>query len=138
MNSGSRQTGLPGEGLFRVTLSVSGMLAPGRLLAGLLFGTIVLVTLPGCSGEAERQVAKRRSNLTQVALAYQRYHNEQGKSPANSAELIEFMSASSTEPAVTDAIESLTEGDVVVFWGGQLAGDSVADSTLAFEASVGW
>jgi hypothetical protein len=102
----------------------------GAIVAGLLL-------IAGCSGEAEQKVALRRSNLTQLGLGYRQYYSEQGRAPSDAAELAQFMSSAADESAVQEAVKSLEEGDVVMFWDGVLEQDSdQGEWTLGFEASV--
>ena len=93
--------------------------------------------IAGCSGEAEQKVALRRSNLAELGLGYQQYYAEHGRAPASAAEFSQFMSAASDESAIQNAVISLEEGEVVMFWNGVLAenGDD-GQRTLGFEASV--
>ncbi|MCG8651675.1 MAG: hypothetical protein MI861_17675, partial [Pirellulales bacterium] len=70
--------------------------------------------------------------------SYQQFFKEQGRSPANAAELTEFMrNADATDPDIQAALASLEEGDVVMHWNGLLSADTQNDQyTLGFEASV--
>ncbi len=100
-----------------------------------LWGLLGFMFLSGC-GDGGAAVLQRRSNLEQIGVAYQGFYEANGKAPASMAELITHMnSVSQGEEAVTDAITSLEEGDIVVNYNGVLgdAGKNASD-VLAFEA----
>ncbi len=126
-NRGTRE---PDANAFRLIIA-------GQCLAKLSAFVIATLLIAGCSGEAEQKVALRRSNLTQLGMGYRQYYSEQGRAPSDAAELAQFMSAAADESAVQEAVKSLEEGDVVMFWDGVLEQDSdKGEWTLGFEASV--
>lgn len=98
----------------------------------------ILCPLMGCgSSEAEDLVRKRRSNLQLLGEAYLSYHQTNGRSPANAAELAEFMQPAASDAKTADAIKALTEGDVTMIFNGQLGSAAEnAGLVLGFEAGV--
>ena len=98
-------------------------------------GVAAMVLTVGC-GDGGAAVLKRRSDLTELGRAYQSFHDEQQRGPANAIELIESMSqAAESDEKVASAIKSLEEGEIVMNWQGVL-GDPAANSqyVLGFEA----
>ncbi len=114
------------------------MLNLARLLSIVMTG-IVVCCLGGCgdSGAADA-IRKRRSNLHQLGIAYQSFHEGNQRSPANAIELLGFMQPQAEDgPQLRNAITSLEEGDVVMAWNGQIdPAKNNADFVLGFEAGV--
>jgi hypothetical protein len=109
-----------------------------KLVSLVVIGPVVCC-LVGCGdGGAADAIQKRRSNLQQLGIAYQRYHEGNQRSPADAIELLGFMKSQvENDPQLRDAIISLEEGDIVMAWDGQInSATKNADFVLGFEAGV--
>ncbi len=99
---------------------------------------LIIPFVVGCSNEDALKVAKRRSNLSQAGMSYHLFFSKHGQAPADAKQLCEFMTAASADDSATaDAVNSLTEMDVMMIWNGSLGdANENAKYVLGFEASV--
>jgi hypothetical protein len=110
------------------------------MIRNTIFCTVVclLCLTLGCGdGGSGAAILKRRSNLETLGAAYLAYHEANGKSAANATDLAGFMAQSATDPKTSDAITSLTEGDIRMIFNAEL-GESAENArrVLGFEAGV--
>ncbi len=112
--------------------------ALSTLVVTTLLSVVTLTGVVGCTNEAEREVARRKSNLHKLGMGYHAYYAKFNVAPADIEELSEFMLEDAPDDEATkEAVRSLRELDIVIFWNGILDSDQDNDQfSLGFEASV--
>ncbi len=98
---------------------------------------LFLLVASGC-GDGGAAVLKRRSDLERLASGYRDYHKLHQQSPADAAQLFEFMSEADDQgKEAVSAATALQEGDILMIWNGDLdACPEPGKVVLGFEAGV--